>query len=219
MIDIVRQGIIYMEQIILLGIGGHAHSVIDSIESSSPYCVWGFLDVEERVGEKYREYEVLGTDDLLKECYEKGVRNAFVSIGYLGKGEVRNKLYKRLKKIGFSVPNIIDKTAVISKDISLEEGIFIGKKAVINSSVKIGKMSIINTGAIIEHDCEVGEYSHISVGSILCGNVSVGKHSFIGANATVIQGKKIGQHCIIGAGETIRKNVEDNSMIWGERKW
>ena len=207
-----------MEDIILLGIGGHAHSVVDSIESNGEYSIWGFLDVAERIGEQYRGYKVIGTDDILEDCFRKGIKNAFVSIGYVGKGNIRNILYERLKAIGFSLPNIVDKTAVIAKDVIIGEGNFVGKTAVINSATQIGNMCIINTGAIVEHDCKVEDFTHISVGSILCGSVRVGKASFVGANATVIQGKSIANHCIIGAGTTVRKNVGDDCMAWNREK-
>lgn len=202
-----------MENIVLLGIGGHAHSVVDSIEAGKKYSICGFLDVEERIGEEYRNYKVLGTDSLLETYFEKGIKNAFISVGYLGTGDVRNRLYRQLKIIGFTLPNIIDNTAIIAEDVTLGEGIFIGKGAVVNSVAQIGNMCIINTGAIIEHDCEVEEFSHVSVGGVLCGNVYVGKSSFVGANATVIQGRKIGNNCVIGAGITIRENVADNTIV------
>lgn len=203
-----------MKDILLLGIGGHAHSVVDSIEQNGEYKIAGFLDTEEMQGKYYKNYCVLGTDDKLEHVYADGIKYAFITVGFMGQGVIRNKLYCRLKEIGYVIPNIIDCTAIIASDAELGEGIFIGKRAVINANTQIEKMCIINTGAIIEHDCRVGQFSHISVGSVLCGNVQVGRSSFIGANAVVIQGKKIGNECIIGAGTVIRKNVGDNHMVW-----
>ena len=202
-----------MESIILLGTGGHAHSVVDTIEAENRFCIYGFLDIEEKIGEEYRGYKVLGTDMLLEDSFEHGVKNAFVTIGYLGKSSIRNRLFSDLKKIGFILPNIVDKTAIIAQNVILGEGVYIGKGVIVNSGVEIRDMCIINTGAIIEHDSKIGAFSHISVGSVLCGGVQVGSDSFVGANATVIQGKTIGNKCIIGAGTTIRKNVEDNYMV------
>ena len=206
-----------MENIILLGLGGHAHSVVDSIEQAGKYNIIGFLETREMQGKRFRDYQVLGVDDNIQEYFDKGIRNAFITIGFLGYGNIRNQLYKQLKDIGYAVPNIIDRTAVVSKKIELEDGIFIGKNAIINANVKIGEMCIINTGAIVEHDCEIGRFSHIPVGSVLCGGVLVGEQTLIGANATVIQEKRIGNCCIIGAGSTIRKNVEKNSMVVAEK--
>lgn len=202
-----------MEDIILLGMGGHAHSVVDSIEQAGKYRIIGFLDREEMRGDSYREYSVLGVDTDMTRLYKEGVRNAFVTVGFMGHGDIRERLYRQLKEVGYRLPNIIDDTAVISGNAELADGIFVGKNAVINANAKIGKMCIINTGAIIEHDCRVGDYSHVAVGSVLCGEVIVGKNTLIGANATVIQQKTVGDNCIIGAGTTIRKDVEDKHMI------
>lgn len=206
-----------MEDIILLGLGGHAHSVVDSIEQIGKYNIIGFLDVEEMQGKRYKDYRVLDSDDVLQKYFNSGIKNAFITIGFMGHGMVRSRLYQKLKDIGYNIPNIIDNTAVISENTKLEEGIFVGKKAVINANVVIKKMCIINTGAIVEHDCVIKEFSHVAVGSVLCGGVSIGKQTFIGTNATIIQSIEIGNNVVIGAGTTIRNHVEDNCMVVGEK--
>lgn len=204
-----------MEDIILLGLGGHAHSVVDSIEQEGKYNIIGFLDIKEMQGKRYKDYRVLDTDDALHLYFDRGIRNAFIMIGFMGHGDIRNRLYKQLKDIGYTLPNIIDKTSVVSRSVELEDGIFVGKNAVINANAKIGRMCIVNTGAVVEHDCIIGGFSHVAVGSILCGGVSVGEQTLIGANATVLQERTVGNRCIIGAGTVIRKDVEDNIVRYG----
>lgn len=199
-----------MEDILLLGLGGHAHSVVDSIEQDRKYNIVGFLDTEKMQGKQYKDYRVLDTDDALQKYFDNGIKNAFITIGFMGHGMVRNQLYQRLKDIGYNIPNIIDKTAVISENVEFEDGIFVGKKAVINANVKIGKMCIINTGAIVEHDCKIKSFSHIAVGSVVCGGVLIGEGTLIGANTTVIQQKVIGNKCIIGAGTVVSRDIQDN---------
>lgn len=198
----------------MLGMGGHAHSVVDSIEQTEKYRVIGFLDEQERKGKSYREYPVLDTDDAMKRYFDSGVKNAFVTVGYLGHGHVRERLYQQLKDIGYSLPNIIDSTAIVSENAKLGEGIFIGKNAVVNADAEIGNMCIVNTGAVIDHDCVVEEFSHIAVGSVLCGNVHIGRASLVGANAVVIQEKKIGNYCIVAAGTVVRKDMGNDCMNW-----
>ncbi len=194
----------------MLGLGGHAHSVVDSIEQDRKYNIVGFLDTEKMQGKRYKDYRVLDTDDALQKYFDNGIKNAFITIGFMGHGMVRNQLYQRLKDIGYNIPNIIDKTAVISENVEFEDGIFVGKKAVINANVKIGKMCIINTGAIVEHDCKIKSFSHIAVGSVVCGGVLIGEGTLIGANTTVIQQKVIGNKCIIGAGTVVSRDIQDN---------
>lgn len=200
-----------MKDIILVGFGGHAKSTIDCIEKTGQYKIIGYTDIEPN--KPYRDYLYLGNDAVLSQYFEKGIKYAFISVGYMGKGDLRHRLYKKLKEIGYVLPTIIDGSAQIADDVQIGEGCFVGKGAIINSNTVIGKMCIINTGAIIEHDCIVDDFSHISVGSVLCGNVKVGRASFVGANATVIQGRTIGNKCIIGAGEILRTDLEDYSMV------
>lgn len=204
-----------MKDIILFGIGGHAHSVVDSIEQTGVYHIIGFLDTGEMRGKSYRGYAVLGTDDAMKRYFDIGVKNAFVTVGYMGHENVRERLYRQLKDVGYELPNIIDNTAVLSENIRLGEGIFIGKKAVVNAETEIGNMCILNTGTIIEHDCKIGDFTHVAVGAVLCGGASIGEGTLIGANVTIIQEMKIGSHCIIGAGTVICKDVRDNMVRYG----
>lgn len=203
-----------MEDIILLGLGGHAKSVIDCIERQGKYRIAGFLDKEERGKVCYRGYEVIGNDDDLSKFYHQGIQNAFVTVGFLGRSTVRNRLYDRLKEIGYRLPVIIDPSAVVAGDVELGEGTFIGKLAMVNADAKIGSMCIINSGALIEHECRVGDFSHISVGTVLCGGVAVGKNTFVGAGSTLIQGVAVGDECIVAAGITLRKSAGDHELAY-----
>jgi len=191
-----------MEDILLVGYGGHTKSVADTIERLGKYRISGYTDLED----SNSKYLYLGTDEKLESIFNSGIRNAFICVGYMGKGNIREKIYDRLKEIGYNLPVMIDPSAIVSASSSIEEGTFVGKFSLINADAKIGKCSIINTGAIIEHESTVGEFSHISVGAVLCGQVIVGRGAFVGANATVIQCRKISDYTIVPAGETVRKN-------------
>ena len=201
-----------MEKIVILGKGGHASSLVDILEREKKYEIAGYVVNDEQQGRNREKYPVIGKDENLEQIFQCGIRNVAIGIGYLGKSNIREKLWTRLKEIGFFFPVICDPSAILAQNVCIEEGCFIGKGTIINANVSIGRMCIINTGAIVEHDCHVSDFSHVSVGSVLCGNVQVGKAAFIGANATVIQGKVIGSRCIIGAGMTVQKNMEDNCM-------
>jgi len=189
-----------MEEIVLIGFGGHAKSVADCIERSGKFCIVGYTDIEEQNS----KYNYLGDDENFQTIFDSGIKNAVIGIGYLGKNNVRNVIYKKLKSIGFNLPVIIDPSAIVSETVQLGEGTFIGKGAIINTEAKIGKCCIINTKALVEHECCVADFSHIAVGAVLCGQVIVGKNAFIGANSTVIQNRNINDYEIVPAGYTKR---------------
>ncbi|NLA76487.1 MAG: acetyltransferase [Clostridiales bacterium] len=196
-----------MKKIILVGCGGHAKSVTDAIESAGEYQIIGFIGVPEERAFSYRGYKSVGTDRDLERIFGEGTTYAFVCVGFIGEGVVRNKLYGRLKEIGYNIPVIKDPTAAIASDARIGEGAFIGKNAVVNSCADVGNMAIINTSSVVEHDCVVGEFSHVSVGAVLCGAVNVGENTFIGANSTVIQGLTVASNAIVGAGSTVLRDV------------
>lgn len=203
-----------MEQILVLGHGGHAISLVDILEREKLYNVAGYV-VNNDEAEEGWNYPIIGRDEDLEDLYRKGITNAAIGIGYLGKGNLRETLYDMLKKIGYKVPVICDPSAIVSEHATIQEGSFIGKGAIINSGAVIGKGCIINSGAIVEHDCYVNDFSHISVGSVLCGEVQIGSASFIGANATIIQGVVIQRNSIVGAGAVVTENIMEKSIAAG----
>lgn len=205
------KGLLFMGEIILVGYGGHAKSVADCIIRQKEYCIVGYTDLKEHDS----PYKYFGSDSVLEAIYEQGIRSAALCIGYLGNGDIREKLYRRLKEIGFHLPAVIDPSAIVSKTAEIEEGAFIGKNTIINAESKIGKLSIINTGAIIEHECKVHDFAHIAAGAVLCGKVTVGNAALVGAGVSVIQGRTIGRNAIIGAGGVVTSDIPDECTAVG----
>lgn len=204
-----------MDDIILIGGGGHCKSVIDTINRLNKYNIIGVFDVPGKVGTQISGIKVIGIDDDLEYFYKKGIKYAFLTIGSIGDVILRRKLHSIAQGIGYKFPNIIDGTAIISEQIKIGSGNFIGKGVIINSDTIIGDNCIINTGSIIEHDCYIEDFCHIAPGSTLSGGVKVGKDTHIGTNAIIIQNIKVGANTIIGAGSVLLKDIGDNKKAYG----
>lgn len=201
-----------MEDIVLVGFGGHGKSVADCIERQGKFHILGYTDLQQ-----YSDcrYAYLGTDEVLSELYRSGVYSAAVCIGFLGKGAVREIIYDKLKSIGYVLPTIIDPSAIVSETAELGEGTFVGKLAVINAEAKVGKMAIINTKALVEHDCKVGDFTHIAVGAVLCGGVCVEESCLIGAGASILQSVQIKHNTTIGVGAVVVKDIPEKCTAVG----
>ncbi len=200
-----------MKDIVLVGGGGHSKSVIDAIKSTNEFNIVGILDSKESIN----AIKVLGKDSDAYKVFNQGYKNIFIAIGSIGDTKTREKLYAKLKSIGFEFPVIIDKTAIISENVVIGEGSFIGKGVIINSNSEIGNNCIINTGAIIEHDCIIKDFVHIAPGCTLSGGVNINANSHIGTNSTIIQGIKIGTNTLIGAGSVVVKDIANNKKAYG----
>ncbi len=178
------------EKIVLIGGGGHCHSVIDVIEQENKYEIIGIVDTKENVGKKVLDYEIIGCDDDLETIF-LSCKNALITVGQIKTSDLRIKLFEKLKNIGFNLPIIVSSLAYVSKHSSIEEGTVIMHHALVNANVKIGKNCIINSKALIEHDCIIGNNCHISTASVINGGVVVKDNTFFGSNATSKQAIEI----------------------------
>ncbi len=185
------------EKIVLIGGGGHCHSVIDVIEQEDKYEIIGIVDTKENIGKKVLDYEVIACDDDLETIFQT-CKNALITVGQIETNKIRVKIYNNLKQIGFNLPTIISPLAYVSKHSFIDEGTIIMHQALVNTNVKIGKNCIINTKALIEHDALIEDNCHISTASIINGGVVVKENTFFGSNAMARESIEIGSHVTIG---------------------
>ncbi|MDD2894902.1 MAG: NeuD/PglB/VioB family sugar acetyltransferase [Aliarcobacter sp.] len=178
------------EKIVLIGGGGHCHSVIDVIEQENIFEIMGIVDLKDNIGKDVLGYKIIACDDDFENIF-KNCKNAIITIGFIQTNELRISLFNKLKKIGFNFPIIISPFAYVSKHAFLDEGTIVMHNALVNANAKIGKNCIINSKALIEHDVVVEDNCHISTASVLNGGVIVTKNTFYGSNATSKQGIKI----------------------------
>lgn len=202
-----------MKKIVLIGAGGHCKVIIDIIKSTNEYEIIGVTDKNAK--ENLLNVPIIGDDSVLQQLYNKGTQYAFISIGALNNMNIRNDIYIKLKNIGFNLPVLIHKTAVLSSFSQVDEGTCVMAGAIVNPGVYIGKNCIINTGSIVEHDCKIGDNTHISPNACLGGGVKIGDNSHIGISSTIIQGMSIGNNVTIGGGAVVINNINDNSVAVG----
>lgn len=203
------------KRLLLLGGGGHCKSIIDSLLDNNEFEKIGIIEKVGNSHESINGIPVVGCDDDLAQLKNDGYTDAFISLGSVGNTQNRRMLFNLISSLGFSIPNIIDRSATVSSSTVLAKGIFIGKHVVINADSRISDCTIINSSSVIEHDCMIGEYVHISPGAIICGEVSVEANTHIGAGSVVKQQIRIGQNVMIGMGSIVLNDVPDNSKAYG----
>jgi sugar O-acyltransferase (sialic acid O-acetyltransferase NeuD family) len=196
--------------IVLIGGGGHAKMCIDIINRMQIYNIVGIIDNNIGIGEIVSGTTVIGSDEILQGLYKKGLRLAVNAIGSI---KVRTEIFNKLRKIGFSIPNLIHPMSIVEPSAILMEGVQIMMGASVGSDCKIGENCIINSGAIISHDSNIGMHSHIAPGAILAGNVTTGSSVLIGMGATVFISVNIGKNAIINNGENIFSDVEKDKVV------
>lgn len=200
-----------MRKLILLGGGGHCHSVIDCIDKTV-YTICGILDPKTNL-EPIDGIEVLGTDDKLHEL--GNTYSYHITIGMTKISTIREKAYNLLTDMALSIETIISPYAYVAKGGFLDKSCTIMHQALINRGVQIGANTIVNTRALIEHDTIIGKHTHISTGAIINGGCTIGDHCLIGSNATILHGINITSSTIIGAGTVVTSNIYEQGVYVG----
>lgn len=202
----------FMRPIILIGGGGHCKSVIDAAESSG-VSIRGILDVAEKVGQCILSYEIIGTDDDIKNYV--GSSDFIVTKGFIKNTKSRIFLHKKILDAGGHFGKIVASTAHVSRYAYIGDGTVILQQAVVNADSKIGFGCIINSCANIEHDVIVGDYSHISTGAMINGECKIGSEVFIGSNSVVNNCTDITDGCVIASGSVVRSDITECGLYAG----
>ena len=195
--------------LIVVGAGGHAKSVLDAALSLKCFDKIAFLA-------DFGENEVLGYPVIGKtnqaEMFADEYENAVVAVG---NNEYRLKTTDKLLSMGFKMPALIHKTAYVSDKAQIGAGTVVLGNAFVNADSEIGRACIVNTAATVDHDCVVGNGVHISPNASLCGTVTVGDLSWICAGATVINNIRIGKSVTAGAGSVVIRDIPDTAAVRG----
>jgi sugar O-acyltransferase (sialic acid O-acetyltransferase NeuD family) len=116
---------------------------------------------------------------------------------------------------GGTLASAIHPNAVISRQATIGEGVFIAAGCVIAPQAVIGDLAFLNANCSIDHDCEIGIAAQLSPGVTFPGGVSVGDSAFIGAGAVALPGKRIGVGAVVGAGSVVTRDVPDGVTVAG----
>ncbi len=192
-----------MKEIILIGAGGHALSCIDVIEKAGQFKIAGLIGAAGEVGKNVLGYPVIGVDEDIPALTKK-YGNFLITVGHMGNGATRQKLFDDVKKAGGALPVITSPLAYVSKHAQVGEGVIIMHHALVNAGAVIGPNCIINTKALVEHGANVGANCHIATAAVINGDVSVGGGSFIGSGAITKQGSVIAPESFIKAGSVFK---------------
>lgn len=188
--------------------------VADIIRLTGEFRLHGFIDGIDpnRHGEEFEGMRVLGGYEVLDDLLEEGITHAAIAIG---DNDARLQLAQQALDLGYTLPVLAHKRAIIAAGVQVEPGCVICAGAVLNPSVRIGAHVIINTAATVDHDSVVDTGAHIGPGAHLAGHVQVGRAATIGIGAAVISRISIGERAIVGAGAAVVNDVEPGQTVVG----
>lgn len=201
---------------IILGGGGHARVVIDSLKASGIAEPLAVLDSNSALwGKSLLGVPIPGGDGLILELLSQGATHFVVGLGSVGDHRPRRRLFEMGVAHGLTPLTVCHPSAVCSRWATVGAGSVLFPYAAVNAGAVLGVNTILNTGAIVEHDCILGDHVHVATGARLCSTIRVGDGAHIGAGATVRQCISIGRGAVIGVGAVVVKDVESQTVVVG----
>jgi sugar O-acyltransferase (sialic acid O-acetyltransferase NeuD family) len=201
---------------VLYGASGHARVVLDAARSTGAFDVVAVVDDRADLkGTQFEGLDVIGDRSTFPAVRDRGARALLLGIGSVDVGDLRRVIYDRVVPVGFELPAVVHRAAVVSPSATIGPASVVFAGAIVNPGARIGANVIINTAAIVEHDVIVGDHVHVSPGAHIAGGVSVGERSHIGIGATVLQGVRIGAGVVVGAGAVVLGDVPDGDRVAG----
>lgn len=104
---------------------------------------------------------------------------------------------------------------IMSNDITIGEGSFIGAYSILTTNIKIGNHAILNRSNHIGHDCEIGDYFSAMPGSIISGNCDIGNIVYFGTRSCSREKTKICDNVTIGMNAGVVKNITETGTYVG----
>ncbi len=200
-----------MRRLLIAGAGGHGKVVAETAVQMRCWDDIAFVDDKFPDLQRVYNWPVLG-----KLQNASGLIDLYQDLAVaVGENNFRLQIIKSFAKQGFNLPVIIHPSAVLSRNLNINEGTVVFAQCVINPGAILGTGCIINTGVIVEHDCLISNGVHLSPGVKLAGEVQVGECSWIGIGACVINRISIGTNAVVGAGAVIINDAPNDVTVVG----
>ena len=192
-----------MDEILLIGGGGHCRSCIDVIEQQNVFSILGVVDESLKVGEFVLGYPVIGRDadlpQLVKRC-----NFALITVGHIRSMEPRRSLFNYAISLGFEFPTIVSPLAYVSAHASIGAGTIVHHYAIVNASANVGRNCILNTKSLIEHNATVHDHCHISTNATINGGATIGSGSFLGSSSVCVEQARTNENAFIKAASVFK---------------
>jgi sugar O-acyltransferase (sialic acid O-acetyltransferase NeuD family) len=205
-----------MTALLIIGAGGHAKVVAETVLSSGVASHIAFLD--DRCSGPDQLPHLLGWPVIgpLAHALEPTFLDRFPAAAVaIGQSRPRLDWIEKLQHAGYALPVLIHPTAWLSPSSQVGPASVVFAQAAVQAQASIGMGAILNTGCSVDHDVRLADGVHICPGSRLAGGVQVGARSWMGIGSSVIQQVRIGADVTVGAGAAVLRDLPDGVTAVG----
>lgn len=204
------------ERLVILGTGGNAYDVLDTIDAINrtgpAWNVVGFLTDGARPGAEYLGLPVLGAladATSQADCW-------FVSA--IWNDRVFKTLHDVLAKTRLPLTRfatLVHPGAAVSRRARLGHDVIVHHGATIGGNVMLADHVWVGPGSIIGHDTVIATCSTLAPGVVLGGGAQVERNCYIGSGALVRPDMRLGEYALVGMGAVVVADVAAGATVVG----
>ncbi|MDD2857596.1 MAG: hypothetical protein PHU75_02880 [Candidatus Nanopelagicales bacterium] len=196
-------------QAVIVGAGGHAVSVAETVRSAG-YELTAFTS-DRDAGSRLLDRPVLA--DIPDEHLAAG---GIVVIA-IGDNAVRADAWQRLvARVPLDqLPAVVHASAIVAPGADLAPGAIVMQGAIIANGARLALGSLMNTGSILEHESVLDEFASLAPRAVTGGRVRIGARSAISIGAVIRHGLAVGADTVIGASSYVDREMPGNVVAYG----
>ena len=196
-------------QVVVVGAGGHAVSVAESVLAAG-YELVAFTSID-------LSTPVLLGRPVLPEVPEDHVDSGGLVVVAVGDNASRERVWGVVSaRVPFGqLPSLVHPSASVSALASVGPGTVILQGSVVGSAARVGAACLLNSGSILEHEGTMADFSSLAPGAVTGGRVTIGRGSAIGIGAVVRHGVSIGRDTVIGSASYVHEDVPPGVVAYG----
>lgn len=177
--------------------------------------ICAFMDDNQKLkGKRILDIPIIGGKELFPILAQKYDIEALYCP--IGNNRIRVSILENAKKYNIKTPSFIEKTANISPDAIIGNGVYILANATVMPFVKLDDYVMVSMSANIAHHSHLKKGTFVSTGVNFGASIVAEENTYVGIGATIMTGiHLLGKDCKIGAGAVVIRDVEENAVVAG----
>ena len=197
-----------MKRLLIVGAGGHGHSVAEAVLAAGKYELVGFVDDAAPALQQVWDLPVFGTTADLARYRE----HADAAVVAIGNNRLREALQLTLYAAGFALATVVHPQAMVSPRAVIGAGGAIMAGAIVGTEAQLGAGVIVNCGAVVDHDCRVDDFGHLGVNAAMAGSSVLGRSAWMQAGSVLGYGAIVEAGRVLGPGDAVNKSINRNGI-------
>lgn len=201
-----------MKNIVIFGVGDFARLLKYYIDIDDEREVVAFTVNQEYIKEnEFCDRPVVAFENIT-EHYPAEKYEILIAIGNSKMNQVREKVFKECKAMGYHIASYIHSSCSIHSD-DRGEGNILLENCLVYPYSQIGDGNLMWDHVLISHDCKVGNFNTFSSYADLCGYVKIGNNGYFGKHCILNDFMEVADYTLVGAAAYAKKNTKPYDVV------